>query len=1345
MKGGLDKVDTALAEVTRSVVQTEEMKAKVKAQTAQDIADDAQRDLDKALSALDTALASLRNLKKSDVIEVSAMQQPPPGMKMVIEAVCILKGVKPKKVAGEKLGSKVDDYREPGRGLLQDAGKYLDSLFEYGKDNIPDSVIKAIQPYIDNQAFQPAATAKVSKAYTSICQWVRAMHKYHFVAKVVEHKRRALKVAEEDLCGTQLVLEEAKACLKEVKDGMAVLQNKYRSCIAKKEELKCEQCQQRLIRADMLTNSLADEKFRWQDTVDSLDYKINNISGAMLVATGFVAYLGPSTGDYCVSLCKEWLRQLSENNVPHTQEPNLISTLGDPVEICSWKIAGLANDTLSVEIGVIAQFSQGWTLYIDPQGEANKWIKNLEKMNNLEVSKLSVRDFNSSLESAIIFGKPFLLENVSEELDLALEPILLEQTYKQQGNTVLKLGDTVIPYLETFKMYITTSLPNPHYRKQTVINFTLSPSGLEDQLLGEVVAAERPVLEEARNQLIVSNAEMRQELKEIEDQILSWLSTSEGNPIDDLELIKVLEASKVKAGEIQAKVKVAEQTEKDSSITHLQYVPVAVHSQILYFCVSDLSNVDPMYQYSLGWFLSIFLMGISNSDKSGILKEQILNINNCITFSLYSNVCRSLFEKHTFLVCVQILMNDGQIDMDKWRYLLSGGVIKEMENPAPAWLYERVWGDILALSSLKNFSSFANDFVDNLEEFRAILDSPNPHRQVAPLPGKWEAELDAFQKLLVLRCLRGDKITNAGQDFVVLRLGWRFIEPQTTDLSDTFKESTATPLMFVLSPGTDPAANLYMFAEEMKFSQKLSAISLSQGQGPRAEAMIHSAMEQGNWVFFQNCYLAPSWMPSLERLMEGINPSQVHQDFCLWLTSLLSNHFPVSILQNSFKMTMEPPCGVKANLLKSYTSFSDDFLNSCPRVTEIKSLLLSLCFFHENILERRKFGLGFNIPYEFTDGDLCICQLQMFLSEYADIPCKVLKYTAGELNYGSRVSDNWDQRCIMSILEDFYTPEVLTPEFAYSESGIYRQISTNSDLDGYLQYIRSLPLNGSPEIFGLHNNASITFAQNESFALLGTIVQLQHKTLTVGGRSREELVKETARDFLEKVPATMNLQEVIHKSPLLYEESMNTVLVPEVIRYKLLEAVAQTLKDLLKALKGLVVMSSQLELVASSLYNDTVPEVWNAKAYPSLKPLASWVNDLLQRIEFLKDWINHGIPSVFWIHGVFFPQDFLTGTLQNFARKSVISVDTTSFSFKVMKESVGELPSPPSEGCYIHGLSLEGACWDPVVFQLAELRPKELYPEIAVIWLLPVPHGMPPASGSYLCPIYKTLTRAISS
>nr|XP_031542333.1 dynein heavy chain 1, axonemal isoform X7 [Vicugna pacos] len=1351
------KMDTTIAEETRNSVQAEEIKANEKARKAQAIADDAQKDLDEALPALDAALASLRNLNKNDVTEVRAMQRPPPGVKLVIEAVCIMKGIKPKKVPGEKPGTKVDDYWEPGKGLLQDPGRFLENLFKFDKDNIGETVIKAIQPYIDNEEFQPAAIAKVSKACTSICQWVRAMHKYHFVAKAVEPKRQALREAQDDLEVTQRILEEAKQRLHEVEDGIATMQAKYRECIAKKEELelKCEQCEQRLGRADKLINGLSDERVRWQETVENLEHTLDNIFGDVLVAAGFVAYLGPFTGQYRTVLYDSWVKQLTTHHIPHTSEPTLIGTLGNPVKIRSWQIAGLPNDTLSVENGVINQFSQRWTHFIDPQSQANKWIKNMEKDSGLDVFKLSDRDFLRSMENAIRFGKPCLLENVGEELDPALEPVLLKQTYKQQGNTVLKLGDTVIPYHEDFRMYITTKLPNPHYTpeistKLTLINFTLSPSGLEDQLLGQVVAEERPDLEEAKNQLIVSNAKMRQELKDIEDQILYRLSSSEGNPVDDMELIKVLEASKIKAAEIQAKVRIAEQTEKDIDLTRMEYIPVAVRTQILFFCMSDLANVDPMYQYSLEWFLNIFLSGIANSERADNLKKRIANINRYLTYNLYSNICRSLFEKHklmfAFLLCARIMMNEGKVNQSEWRYLLSGGSVPVMsENPAPDWLSDRAWRDVLALSNLPAFSSFALDFVKHLSEFRAIFDSFEPHRE--PLPGIWNQYLDQFQKLLVLRCLRGDKVTNAMQDFVATNLEPRFIEPQTANLSVVFKDSNpTTPLIFVLSPGTDPAADLYKFAEEMKFSKKLSAISLGQGQGPRAEAMMRSSIERGKWVFFQNCHLAPSWMPALERLIEHINPDKVHRDFRLWLTSLPSNKFPVSILQNGSKMTIEPPRGVKANLLKSYSSLSDDFLNSCHKVMEFKCLLLSLCLFHGNALERRKFGpLGFNIPYEFTDGDLriCISQLKMFLDEYDHIPYKVLKYTAGEINYGGRITDDWDRRCVMNILEDFYSPSVLFPEHSYSASGIYHQIQPTYDLNGYLSYIKSLPLNDMPEIFGLHDNANITFAQNETYTLLGTIVQLQPKSSSIGGQSREEIVEDVAQIVLLKLPEPINLQQVMNKYPVLYEESMNTVLVQEVIRYnRLLQVITQTLRDLLKALKGLVVMSSQLELMAVSLYNNTVPELWNAKAYPSLKPLSSWVMDLLQRVDFLQTWIDGGIPTVFWISGFFFPQAFLTGTLQNYARKSVISIDTISFDFKVMHESVSELKTRPKDGCFIHGLFLEGARWDPLAFQLAESRPKELYTEMAIIWLLPTPNRKAQDQAFYLCPIYKTLTRA---
>ncbi|XP_068576471.1 dynein axonemal heavy chain 1 [Cebidichthys violaceus] len=1158
----------------------------------------------------------------------------------------------------------------------------------------------------------------------------------------------------EDVSKMQEELETMRPLLE---GGIATLQAKYQGSVAKKDELdnKYQLCEARLVRADKLINGLADENVRWKETMQHLDDLVNNVAGDVLLSAGYVAYLGPFTGEYRAAISEEWLHCFKELSVPHTDEPNMINTIGDPVKIRSWQISGLPKDNLSVENGVIAQYSLRWPLFIDPQGQANTWIKKMEQNNGLEVMKLSDWDFLRSLENAIRFGKPCLLENIGEELDPALEPVLLQQTFKQQGSTMLKLGDSVIFYHEDFKMYITTKLPNPHYSpevstKVTLINFTLSPSGLEDQLLVQVVAEERPDLEEAKNQLIISNAKMKQELKEIEDEILFRLSSTEGNPVDNEELIQVLGASKIKAGEIKAKVMVAEKTEQDIDTIRLEYVPVAVRAQILFSCVSNLSSVDPMYQYSLDWFLGIFMAGIANSKRADTVEKRIANINECFTFSLYSNVCRSLFEKHklmfAFLLCARIMMNENKIDMTDWRYLLSGGMpVQELTNPSVSWLSERTWQDILGLSALENFNNLAESFSEHLQGFKRIFDSKQPHRE--PFPGEWDTKLDSFQKLLVLRCLRADCLVQGLQDFVSAQLGQRFIEPQTSDLSVVFKASSpSTPLIFVLSPGTDPAADLYKFADVMQFSKKMSAISLGQGQGPRAEILMHSALERGQWVFFQNCHLAPSWMPSLERLIENINPEKVHKDFRLWLTSLPSNKFPVSILQNGSKMTIEPPRGIKANLQKTYLRLTNDFISSSTKTAHLKSLLLSLCLFHGIALERRKFGpLGFNIPYEFTDGDLSICisQLKMFLDEYQDVPYKVLKYTAGEINYGGRVTDDWDRRCLLSVLKDFYCPAVLNDDHVYSSSGVYRQIDTNLDINGYLAYIRGLPINDTPGIFGLHDNGNISSAQKETFALLGAVVRLQPQAASAGGKTLEETVEEIVAGIVEKIPQPFSVQEVMEKYPVLYEESMNTVLIQEVIRYNtLLAVISQSLSDIVKALKGLVVMSSELELMANNLFNNVVPDMWKAKAYPSLKPLASWVSDLLQRINFLQRWINNAIPPVFWISGFFSPQAFLTGTLQNYARRSGTSIDTIGFDFEVIVKSASEITEKPNAGCYIQGLFLEGARWDYEAGQLSESRPMELYTEMPVIWLIPKPNRKPPTSGVYVCPIYKTLTRA---
>jgi dynein heavy chain len=130
---------------------------------------------------------------------------------------------------------------------------------------------------------------------------------------------------------------------------------------------------------------------------------------------------------------------------------------------------------------------------------------------------------------------------------------------------------------------------------------------------------------------------------------------------------------------------------------------------------------------------------------------------------------------------------------------------------------------------------------------------------------------------------------------------------------------------------------------------------------------------------------------------------------------------------------------------------------------------------------------------------------------------------------------------------------------------------------------------------------------------------------------------------------------------------MNTVLIQELIRYnRLLEIIVVTIKNAKKALKGLIVMSEELEEMCNSLFDQQVPRIWADVGFLSLKPLGSWTQDLVDRVSFLQKWIDHGTPNVFWISGFFFPQAFITGTLQNYARKNVIAVDKISFEARFM-------------------------------------------------------------------------------
>jgi len=1358
------------ADKVKAKVEVEEKVATEKATITQAIKDDAQRDLDEALPALDAAVKCLDALKKSDIDEVKSLRTPPGGVKLTLQVACYYFEVKPNKTNDpDTPGKKIDDFFSAAKeNLLTNAGTFMEMLKKYDKDNIPHSVIKKVDPFMHDENFTPKAIEKASKACTAICMWARAMHKYHNVALSVAPKKAKLAEAQAELDVVMAQLAEKQSSLKKIIDRLAELEKNYEQAIAKLKSLddQANKCKTQLSNADKLIGGLGGEEARWKITVGDLKQGLVNVVGDVLVCAGTVSYLGPFTNDFRQEIIAEWHAEMGNCGIPFTDKTNIVTTLSIPVVLRSWQLAGLPTDSQSTENGLIMDKARRWPLFIDPQGQANKFVRNLGKdkelcLNGMDVIKMTEKNFLRNLENGVRFGRWVLLENIKESLDASLEPILLQQTFKQGGTIMMKLGDNAIPYSDMFSFFMTTKLPNPHYApevqvKVSLLNFTITQGGLEEQLLGVTVKEEMPELSETSVKLMIENAAMNKQLYDIESQILELLENSTGNILDDTNLIDTLASAKATGKAVGEKMAEAKVTELEIEERSEEYRPVAFRAALLYFCISDFCNVDPMYQYSLQWFTRFFVTCIGQTPSANEVAKRIENLNAFFTFGLYKNICRSLFEAHkmtySFLLTIKIMQGDNKIDGDEWRFLISGmgkpgrEAKDPLVNPDPEWIDGNMWSGILSMSTLDFFQGFDQEFSDNLQKWKRIFDSDEPHKMT--FPGDKYENMDNLKKMCVLRCIRRDKIMSMMSVFVVEAMGQKFVEPPTFDLKACYDDSTCdSPLIFVLTTGSDPMKDLLMLAENMGMTDKLKAIALGQGQGPAATKMMEMGQANGDWVCLQNCHLSISWMPELERLCEETDPNKCDEGYRLWLTSMPSPAFPTSVLQDGVKMTKEPPKGLRANLKSNFVKLTDEQIWTTNKPEKFSKLLFGLCFFHALVVERRKFGpLGWNIGYTFNETDLDItkAQLETYVNDFDEVPYQVMQQLSSVVNYGGRITDDKDMRTADIIIADFMIPKILTSDYKFSESGLYYSFDCDKDnpRGSYLDYIDSMPLEAEPEVFGMHKNASITCDMTDADTNFKIIVSLQPREAGGKGMSREDIIFNIASGMEEKLSNPWDIEAVAMQYPVSYNECLNTTLQQEGERFnKLTNELAKSLPELKMALRGLVVLSAELEAMGTSLFNSFVPANWTKKSYPSLKGLNPWFDDYLRRIKFLDDWIEKGAPPVFWISGFFFPQGFMTAVLQNHARKYSMPIDTVAFSHVMRPETAEQLTSGPADGCFIDGLFLEGARWDKGVESLVEPKPKELFSPMCVIQLKPLQHREIPEEGIYRAPVYKVLNR----
>ena len=399
-----------------------------------------------------------------------------------------------------------------------------------------------------------------------------------------------------------------------VEDMLQKLENKLKDATEEKARVEAEAaaCMDRLGLAERLVGGLSSENERWGNEIEKLKGSSVSLVGDCMLAAGFVSYVGAFDNDNRRALWSgNWLIDLGERKVPMTEGVDPIDVLITESDTAKMISKGLPADRISVENGAIVSACKRWPLIIDPQVQGIKWLRQKEEENGLAVIQLSQKNWLRAIESAITNGHCVIIENLGEEIDATLEPVLSRAIYKKGRALFLKLGGEEVEYDPGFTLYLQTKLSNPHYKPEiaaqcTLINFIATEAGLEDQLLAKVVGVERPDLEKQQQELQSAFVTYKIQLMELEDDLLERLANAPDDILSDVPLIEGLEATKAASKEINAALDKGKTTQVEINIARENYRKQASEGAMLYFLLTKLCAIDHMYQYSLGAFNFIF-------------------------------------------------------------------------------------------------------------------------------------------------------------------------------------------------------------------------------------------------------------------------------------------------------------------------------------------------------------------------------------------------------------------------------------------------------------------------------------------------------------------------------------------------------------------------------------------------------------------------------------------------------------------------------------------------------------------------------------------------------------------
>ena len=1290
---------------------------------------------------IDAARAAVGQIKSDNINEIKSLRTPPDGILAVLEAVLILMNNPDTSWAGQKkfLGS---------RGVK-------DEIINFDAHTVTAKNREIVRQILRDkeELFEHKNILRVSVAAAPLAAWVKANVKYSLVLEKIAPLEKILGELEQSLDSSRERVSECEQELKALDEEVVELKNEFGRRTGEAEALKIslKKAEDQLEAAQRLLGKLGGEKDRWSEQVASLDVELRALPLNSLLAAGFISYLPSLPEDQRTNILSQWTAYLG------VERFDLRRFMSSESEMLTWKAEGLPDDGLSMENAVVILQAAQAPLIIDPSTQASDWLKRhvaKDEKASLETVTMHDKRFANKFELAVRFGKTLIIEEVDK-----IEPILysvVRKDLERQGmRWVVQVGDKTVDYNESFSLYLVTRNPYPTIPPSAAsviseVNFTVTRSGLEGQLLGLVIQHEQPEIESQKSHLLHVEEELKVQLAGLEKTLLETLATSTGNILENEQLIQSLDETKAKGTTVKESLEESSTLQESLDKQRNAYRPIAAQGSKMFFLTRDLRALNHMYQFSLNSFIGLFKKALMESAPSPELDRRIEMLSNALLRLVFGHVSRSIFnaDRLTFGMHFARHLSKEQADPESWNFYfgLDAGD-RGSRGAAPGWVPPDVAPRYASLVGA--FPNIASEY--NLTDGGRWSDWMRSPSAETCVPGGGGRRRDgAFTELLLVQALRPDRLASAMSSFVCNELSVDSIAPPPLSLSRVCDEASASsPVLFIVTPGSDPSQELEEHASKARGSGRYHQLAMGQGQAEEAMRLLAECARTGDWLCLKNLHLVVAWLPTLEKEIYVLD---AHEDFRLFLTSEPHDKFPSSLLEGCLKITYEAPPGLKRNVSRTYEAWSPQYISEGTPLRA--KLLFLLAWFHAVVQERRAYvPQGWSKFYEFSFADL------RSGADIIDQACKTssdpqwsqLHGLLERAIYGGRVDSAYDIVVLRTYLQQFFSGEMTGGGGVRVRSlpGTDIALPQSANHGDYVALLRQLDEANSPKLFSLPVNVDRTVQVTDSERVIDSLRAMATAAGTSLGFDREGwsvALSPLLRAWERLVGASPELRKAPPSSSKLSAAPVDAFV--ELERARGLAAVAEvdrTLSTLTRVLAGSELLTPAVFAAGKSLMEGVVPPSWE-KHWEGPEDPMRYCKGIVARMLSVNAMVERVVSGSLLSRPVrledfFHPETFLNALRQQMARQAGVAIDSLALV-------TAWDPTSLQNGAVVEGLRLQGATFNGsrLAEPAADAPPFAPLPACRLAWVTPGSPGSEGPRGAggdppLRVPLYLTQTR----